>query len=155
MLRFVNICLVLGLVALAYVIYQVKYEARALDEEIASLGKEIDTERDSLAVLRAEWSLLNRPERIERLAQKYLKLAPIQPRQLVTLDSVTDRDFTRPRVEVATTAPASAAATGQGAKPAAKAPAAAPAMADATTIRPAAVAPWPAANVTAVQAAAQ
>jgi cell division protein FtsL len=155
MLRFVNICLVLGLVALAYVIYQVKYEARALDEEIASLGKEIDTERDSLAVLRAEWSLLNRPERIERLAQKYLKLAPIQPRQLVTLDSVTDRDFARLRVEVATTAPASAAATGQGAKPAAKAPAAAPAMADATTTRPAAVAPWPAANVTAVQAAAQ
>jgi hypothetical protein len=108
-----------------------------------------------LAVLRAEWSLLNRPERIERLAQKYLKLAPIQPRQLVTLDSVTDRDFTRPRVEVATTAPASAAATGQGAKPAAKAPAAAPAMADATTATPAAAAPWPAANVTAVQAAAQ
>ena len=68
MLRFVNICLVLGLVALAYVIYQVKYEARALDEEIASLDKEIDTERDALAVLRAEWSLLNRPERIERLA---------------------------------------------------------------------------------------
>src|SRR5512135_958459 len=115
MLRFVNICLVLGLVALAYVIYQVKYEARALDEEIASLGKEIDTERDSLAVLRAEWSLLNRPERIERLAQKYLKLAPIQSRQLVTLDSVTDRDFTRPRLEVAATTPASAT-TGQGAK---------------------------------------
>ena len=95
MLRFVNICLVLGLVALAYVIYQVKYEARALDEEIASLGKEIDTERDGLAVLRAEWSLLNRPERIERLAQKFLKLAPVQPRQFVTVDSVSDRDFTR------------------------------------------------------------
>src|SRR5919204_3375891 len=103
MLRFVNICLVLGLVALAYVIYQVKYEARALDDEIASLGKEIDTERDNIAVLRAEWSLLNRPERIERLAQKYLKLAPIQPRQLVTLDRVTDRDFIRPRAEVAST----------------------------------------------------
>ncbi len=153
MLRFVNICLVLGLVALAYVIYQVKYEARALDEEIASLGKEIDAERDSLAVLRAEWSLLNRPERIERLAQKYLKLAPVQPRQLVTLDSVTDRDFTRPRVEVAATA--TATATGQGSKPAAKAPAAAPAMAEATTATPSAAKPWPAANVTPVQAAAQ
>lgn len=153
MLRFVNICLVLGLVALAYVIYQVKYEARALDEEIASLGKEIDTERDSLAMLRAEWSLLNRPERIERLAEKYLKLVPIQPRQLVTLDSVTDRDFTRPRVEVAATAPAAVAAA--GAKAAVKAPAAASAMAEATTATPSAAAPWPAANVTAVQAAAQ
>jgi cell division protein FtsL len=109
MLRFVNICLVLGLVALAYVIYQVKYEARALDEEIASLNKDIDTERDGLAVLRAEWSLLNRPERIERLAEKFLKLAPVQPRQLVTLDSVTDRDFTLARVEVAASAPGTGA----------------------------------------------
>ena len=87
MLRFVNICLVLGLVALAYVIYQVKYEARGLDAEIASIGKKIDEERDAIAVLRAEWSLLNRPERIERLAQKYLKLAPAKPLQLVTVDT--------------------------------------------------------------------
>ena len=93
MLRFVNICLVLGLVALAYVIYEVKYEARALDAEIAALKKDIETERDAVAVLRAEWSLLNRPERIERLAQKYLKLAPARPSQLVTLDTLKDSDF--------------------------------------------------------------
>ena len=95
MLRFVNICLVLGLVALAYVIYQVKYEARALDERIVVLQKEIGRERDTLAVARAEWSLLNRPERIERLAKKYLNLAPAQPRQLVILDEVTDRELQR------------------------------------------------------------
>jgi cell division protein FtsL len=145
MLRFVNICLVLGLVALAYVIYQVKYQARGLDEDIASLNKEIDTERDSLAVLRAEWSLLNRPERIERLAEKYLKLAPIQPRQLVTLDTVTDRDFNRPREEVAATASGSAT---PGTKPAPKTPSVAAAESPA--------APWPEAEVvTPVQAAAQ
>ena len=93
MLRFVNICLVLGLVALAYVIYQAKYDARALDERIIVLGKEIEQERDTLAVLRAEWSLLNRPERIERLAKKYLKLEPAHPQQLIILDEVTARDF--------------------------------------------------------------
>ncbi len=154
MLRFVNICLVLGLVALAYVIYQVKYEARALDEQIASLDKEIDTERDSLAVLRAEWSLLNRPERIERLAQKFLKLAPVQPRQLVTLDSVSDRDFTRQRVEVAATTPAPAAA-GQGAKPAAKTPTAVGAVTP-LAMPASAAAAWPAAKITTpLQAAAQ
>jgi cell division protein FtsL len=105
MLRFVNICLVLGLVALAYVIYQVKYQARGLDAEIASIGTKIDEERDAIAVLRAEWSLLNRPERIERLAQKYLKLAPAKPLQLVTVDTVSDRDFDRTRVEIAAPAP--------------------------------------------------
>jgi cell division protein FtsL len=104
MLRFVNICLVLGLAALAYVIYQVKYEARALDDEIAALSKKIEGERDAIAVLRAEWSLLNRPERIERLAAKYLKLAPAEPRQLVTLDRLTNRDFERAGPEKAGTA---------------------------------------------------
>lgn len=95
MLRFVNICLVLGLVALAYVIYQVKYEARSLDERIAVLHKEIEKERDALAVARAEWSLLNRPERIQRLAKKYLKLNPASPKQLVILDEVTEQDLAR------------------------------------------------------------
>jgi cell division protein FtsL len=99
MLRFVNICLLLGLLALAYVIYQVKYETRALDAEIATIGKEIEAERDAIAVLRAEWSLLNRPERIERLAKKHLQLAPSDPRQLVTVDSVTDSDFDRLKAE--------------------------------------------------------
>jgi len=101
MLRFVNICLVLALVALAYVIYEGKYEARALDQDIGGLRKEIETERDAVAVLRAEWSLLNRPERIERLAQKHLKLAPARPAQLVTLDTVSESDFERVRMEAA------------------------------------------------------
>jgi cell division protein FtsL len=155
MLRFVNICLVLGLVALAYVIYQVKYEARALDQEIASLGKEIETERDALAVLRAEWSLLNRPERIERLAQKYLKLAPAQPRQLVTLDKVTDRDFDRARLEVAAPVPTPAAST-QKTRSAGKSPAPV-AAAPAPELAPAASAPWPPAKVVVapMQASAQ
>jgi cell division protein FtsL len=113
MLRFVNICLVLGLVALAYVIYQVKYEAHTLDGQIVALNKQIDDERDSIAVLRAEWSLLNRPERIERLAKKFLKLEPVRPQQLVILDEVTDRDFERGSVPEAaapaTTAPVKAA----------------------------------------------
>lgn len=92
MLRFVNVCLVLGLVALTYVIYQVKYDARSLDKEIVALNKSLETERDAIAVLRAEWSLLNRPERIDRLAKKYLKLAPASPRQLKTLDTVSASD---------------------------------------------------------------
>jgi cell division protein FtsL len=97
MLRFINICLVIGLVALAYVIYQVKYEARALDRQIIAVSKEIEAERDAVAVLRAEWSLLNRPERIERLAKKYIHLEASAPRQIVTVDSLTDRDFDRMR----------------------------------------------------------
>src|SRR5262245_41557091 len=152
MLRFVNVCLVLGLVALAYVIYQVKYEARALDEEIVSLGKQVDQERDALAVLRAEWSLLNRPERIERLARKYLKLAPAQPRQLVTVDTVSARDFDRSRFEITAAAnPPTAAA--QAIKSAAK-PKASVATAEAELATTATL-PWAAKIVAPVQASTQ
>ena len=141
MLRFVNICLVLGLVALAYVIYQVKYQSRALDAEIVTLGKQIDEERDGIAVLRAEWSLLNRPERIERLAQKYLKLAPARPTQLVTIDTVSDRDFDRTRLEAV---PVAQAPAPKSAGPAKRPPAVAnvPAAGAAS-----ASAPWPEADI--------
>jgi cell division protein FtsL len=110
MLRFINVCLVLGLVALACVIYQVKYQAKGIDAEIRTLNGQIDEERDAIAVLRAEWSLLNRPERIERLAQKHLKLAPAKPVQIVTLDKVTDRDFDPARLTQDTPASAPDAA---------------------------------------------
>jgi cell division protein FtsL len=139
MLRFVNVCLVLGLVALAYVIYQVKYQSRALDAEIATLGKEIDEERDAIAVLRAEWSLLNRPERIERLAKKYLKLAPAKPVQLVTVDTVTIHDFDRTRLQMVT--PVAAPTP----KPAASAKRPATVAAGAAS-KPAS-APWPEAEI--------
>jgi hypothetical protein len=47
----------------------------------------------------AEWSLLNRLERIASLTQKHLKLAPARPAQLVTLDRVSESDFERIRMD--------------------------------------------------------
>jgi cell division protein FtsL len=144
MLRFINVCLVLGLVALACVIYQVKYQARGFDADIAALDKRIDQERDAIAVLRAEWSLLNRPERIERLAKKHLKLAPAKPIQIVTLDTVSDADFDRTRVEPAAPEPMPAAkSVKQPGKPpvsAANVKAAAP-WPEAKIVRPVAASP--------------
>ncbi len=93
MLRFVNICLLLGLVALAYVNYEVKYQTRGLDHQIGRLNHRIGKERDNIAVLRAEWSLLNRPERIERLARKFLNLQPVKPQQLITLSTISQAEF--------------------------------------------------------------
>jgi len=70
MLRFVNICLVLGLVALAYVIYQVKYEARGLDAEIASIGKKIDALKGVPALIER---VLERDGEIQRIARRHYR----------------------------------------------------------------------------------
>jgi cell division protein FtsL len=121
MLRFCNICLSLALVVLAYVIYQVKYDTRSLDVDIASLSKDIEAERDSVAVLRAEWSLLNRPERIERLAEKYLDLAPPKPQQMLALETASPGDLDRASAALAQPSPPVIPAVAKAlAKPAAK-----------------------------------
>jgi cell division protein FtsL len=149
MLRFFNICLSLALVVLAYVIYQVKYDTRSLDVDIASLSKDIEAERDSVAVLRAEWSLLNRPERIERLAEKYLDLAPPKPQQMLALETASPGDLDRASAALAAPSPPVVPAVAKApAKPAFK-PAQAPSLAQKPAKSVKAAKPAP------VQAAAQ
>lgn len=83
-MRIFNLLLVGCVVAFAYVIYELKYQTQALDERAAELRQSIHAERDAIAVLRAEWGHLNRPERIEKLARKHLGLKPMTGSQLVT-----------------------------------------------------------------------
>ena len=45
------------------------------------LTAETRREEDSLRVLQAEWSYLNQPDRLEKLASQYLKLAPMRGKQ--------------------------------------------------------------------------
>lgn len=87
-MRFMIGFFLFGLIGLALVIYEVKYETRMLDARTDELHKAIEEERNAIAVLRAEWSLLNRPERIERLARKYLGLEPLEAQRMVTLNGM-------------------------------------------------------------------
>lgn len=82
-MRVINCLLVGCVVAFAYVIYELEHETRALDARVAELRQSIRAERDAVAVLRAEWSHLNRPERIEKLARKHLGLEPLKASQFL------------------------------------------------------------------------
>lgn len=69
--------IIVGLVLLAITVtglFELKYEVRALDQEKASLHRQIADEQEALRVLQAEWSFLNQPERIQDLARRYLDL---------------------------------------------------------------------------------
>lgn len=96
--------LLAGLVGLALLIYEVKYETGVLDARAEELNKAVQEERDAIAVLRAEWSLLNRPERVERLARKYLGLEPLQAQRLITLDGLDVQPMAQKNDDVGTTA---------------------------------------------------
>jgi hypothetical protein len=71
-----------GLVVLAgLLLYQVKHDVQALEEELAAVNRRILATQDRIHVLRAEWSLLNEPARIGDLATRHLSLAPMRPDQ--------------------------------------------------------------------------
>ncbi|MCC3246526.1 hypothetical protein LG047_14585 [Methylocystis sp. WRRC1] len=92
MLRLLNIVAILSLVGSAVYAYSIKYQTSYRAEQIAKTKIEIKAERDAIAVLRAEWSYMTRPERLQPLADKYLAdLKPLQVTQLVAAQSLPEK----------------------------------------------------------------
>jgi cell division protein FtsL len=82
-MRLINFVALGTLLGLVFLIYELKYETRRLESRAAELSKSIEEEKDNLAVMRAEWSLVSRPERVEQMAEKLLGLKPVKPEQIV------------------------------------------------------------------------
>lgn len=96
------------LAGLIVLIYDMKFETRRLEARAADLERAIAEEKDNVALMRAEWSHVTRPERIESLAREILKLDAAKPAQLVT-----HRDF----FDAMSRRPVPQAADGNGWKP--------------------------------------
>jgi hypothetical protein len=80
MLRLFNILAIVLLIASAVYAYTIKYQTAYRYEQIAKTKIEIKAERDALAVLRAEWAYMTRPERLQQLADQYLPDLTRDPR---------------------------------------------------------------------------
>ncbi len=72
--------------------YDLKFKTRQLEARAQALTGELQDESDFLALMRAEDGYLSRPERIEDVARKELKLEPIAPAQLVSWKAVLAGD---------------------------------------------------------------
>lgn len=88
MIRALNIVLVLAVIGLSIGLYDIKYRAEIAETKATKIEREIVTEQESIRVLRAEWSYLNQPQRMQELAKRYMKLEPLQPAQIGTFDDV-------------------------------------------------------------------
>jgi cell division protein FtsL len=93
----------------AATLFEIKHEVQALEEELLMTERRIRNERETIEVLRAEWSFLNQPARIERLAREHLGLVPLSPDQIVRVDRLPPRpeDFARVPVDLDTLLPPS------------------------------------------------
>lgn len=96
-------------------LYQVKHSVAELDRELRSINRQTEQARERTQILRAEWALLNEPERLLEVAQRYLPLQPMAPTQFVRLSDL-DRRLPAARVFAAPTslfAPVDPAGDGQ------------------------------------------
>ena len=95
-MRLLNILVIAALIAAASYVYKIKFDSTLQAERVAKLHGEIRKERNVIAALRAEWAKLESPARIQGLAERHLKLAPIQSTQFDTLDHLPPRPAPTP-----------------------------------------------------------
>jgi hypothetical protein len=91
MLRFLNIVAIVALIGSAVYAYSIKYQTSFQAEQILKMKHEITAERNAIAVLRAEWSFLTRPERLQQLSDRYLDLQQLTVNQIVSASVIPDK----------------------------------------------------------------
>jgi hypothetical protein len=68
--------------------YRVKYDSIILAEQVAKLKSRIAREKDAIGVLKAEWQYINRPDRVQALADAHTDLQALQVQQIVRWSDV-------------------------------------------------------------------
>lgn len=82
---FIALALLLGSAVYAY---GIKYDTIVLGEQIARQKIKIQKEKDQIALLKAEWQFLNRPDRIQALSDLQPDMMPLQTQQIVRWSDV-------------------------------------------------------------------
>lgn len=91
MRRAVGILGTILLLLLSFGLYQGVYTVKAQERELKDLDANIVKEAEAIRVLKAEWSYLNQPERLQSLAQRHLALAPTAASQIVIMANLPER----------------------------------------------------------------
>jgi cell division protein FtsL len=90
-MRVLHIAAIGILVASAVYAYSIKYETIFLAEQVVKLKTRLQKEKETIAVLQAEWQRLNRPERLQVLADRHLGLQPLSVQQIVRFADLPTR----------------------------------------------------------------
>ena len=79
---------ILFILPVALGLFYVKHIVENLEEDLTALERSIDSDKDEVHVLRAEWAYLSRPERVQKLAGTYLDLEPASGSQIADVRAI-------------------------------------------------------------------
>lgn len=75
----------------ALTLFYVSHTVERLEEKLTAEQRTILKHQEAIVILEAEWSYLNRPERLSSLAERYLALAPLSADRIVSIDDLPQR----------------------------------------------------------------
>ncbi len=73
---------------LGFGILVMKNQVQGLEKQLVVINKNIQNDIKTIHVLKAEWSHLNNPARLRKLAAKHISLNPIQAEQIINLSAL-------------------------------------------------------------------
>lgn len=91
MFRTTDIVLIAAMVAAAAFTYKTKHDAEDRLSSVRKIEQQIRFEEESMDLLKADWSLLTQPSRLQRLSEVYeeqLGLQVLEARQVVGLEEL-------------------------------------------------------------------
>lgn len=88
MIRFAGVIGVALLGLICFELYNGVSRVQGQERELAGLKAAIVSEHEAIRVLKAEWSYLNQPERLQTLARQHLPLTPTGASQIVVMASL-------------------------------------------------------------------
>jgi hypothetical protein len=72
-----------GALGAAYGLYHLEHEVKTMERALTRVEQATRRDSEAVQVLQAEWSYLNRPERLQELTQRHLTLSPLLLKQIV------------------------------------------------------------------------
>ena len=78
-----TVALMVAALAIGAVLYQVSYAVEGMHADLDRLNQRIRADREAIHVLQAEWSYLNQPQRLAKLSERYLGMAPADASRIV------------------------------------------------------------------------
>ena len=90
-MRILHLLVIGVLVFAAAYVYRIKMESTERTERVLRLRAQIREERDAIAVLRAEWTKLDAPLRLQGLVERHLTLKPLNATQYDSFKNLPER----------------------------------------------------------------
>jgi hypothetical protein len=90
-IKLLHVVAIGALVSSALYAYTIKYGTTLEAEQLQKIKAKTQRERDAIAVLKAEWQFLTRPDRLQTLADRHLDLLPFSVTQVVRASDIPNR----------------------------------------------------------------